>query len=588
MDQAPAQGGWRALTRLLRPFLRPYRGRIILVTALLVTQAVGNLVLPLFTADIINNGVVKGDIGHIWRTGGVMLGVVFALGALSIATTYVAVRVTTSTAASIRAAIYRRVQAFSGREMSRFGIPSLITRNVSDVDQVEIFLQLALTELVVAVVMSGGAVVMAVRESPALSLVLVVTIVVMAVIIVWTLAFSVPMARSVQAKIDRINRVMRDQITGARVIRAFGRTRFERDRFRAANADLTEVTLRITRLFALALPLLIGVINLVSVGVVWFGARLVGEGAMPIGNMIAFLSYLVIVLLYVLTAVTVMMLFSRAVASAERIGEVLHAVPAIADPARPAVPAKATGAVEFRSVTFGYPGSERSVLNELSFTFGPGQTSAIIGGTGSGKTTVLNVIMRFFDVTGGAVLVNGTDIRQQRAEELWSGIGLVPQTAYLFGGTVASNLRFGRPQATDAQLWHALEVAQARDFVASMPGQLDAPIDQGGTNVSGGQRQRLCVARALVRRSPLYLFDDCFSALDPATDARLRSALRAETHDAAVLIVAQRVSTIMHADQIVVLDAGAVAGIGTHQQLVASCAPYREIVASQLGEGEAA
>jgi ATP-binding cassette subfamily B protein len=590
MDQVadrPTGRGWHVLYGLVRTFLRPYAGRVGLVVALLMIQAAGILYLPLLNADIINKGVVEGDVGYIWRTGGIMLGIVFALCVVAVMMEYQAARISTGAVVAVRAAIYRQVQAFSGREMNRFGIPSLITRNINDVDQVELFLQLTLTQLVIAVIMCVGGLIMAVRESPVLSLLLLVTIPVMALIIVAALILAVPLFRSIQVKTDRINQVMREQITGIRVIRAFGRTRFEQDRFRDANADLNRVLLRVIRIFVVVVPALLGILNLSSVAVIWFGGRLVSEGSMPIGNMTAFIIYILQILMYVLVAVSVIVQVPRAVASAERIMQVINAVPAITEPSRPVIPVAVTGCVEFRHVTFGYPGSERPVLKDLTFILRPGQTSALIGGTGSGKTTLLNLILRFFDATGGAVLVNGTDVREQSAEQLRSAIGLVPQEAFLFSGTVASNLRFGKPEATDAQLWRALDVAQALDFVASMPGQLDAPIDQGGTNVSGGQRQRLCIARALVRRSSLYLFDDCFSALDAATDARLRDALRAETQDATAVIVAQRVSTIMHADQIIVLDAGGVVGIGTHQQLLTDCGPYRETVSSQLGEGVA-
>jgi ABC-type multidrug transport system fused ATPase/permease subunit len=590
MDQVadrPPGRGWHVLYGLLRIFLRPYAGRVGLVVALLMIQAAGILYLPLLNADIINKGVVEGDVGYIWRTGGMMLGIVFALCVVSVMMEYQAARISTGAVVAVRAAIYRQVQAFSGREMNRFGIPSLITRNINDVEQVELFLQLTLTQLTIAVIMCVGGLIMAVRESPVLSLLLVVTIPVMALIIVAALVLAVPLFRSIQVKTDRINQVMREQITGVRVIRAFGRTRFEQDRFRDANADLNRVLLRVVRIFVVVVPALLGILNLSSVAVIWFGGRLVSEGSMPIGNMTAFLIYILQILMYVLVAVSVIVQVPRGVASAERIMQVINAVPAITEPSRPVIPVTVTGCVEFRHVTFGYPGSERPVLKDLTFILRPGQTSALIGGTGSGKTTLLNLILRFFDATGGAVLVNGTDVREQSTEQLRSAIGLVPQEAFLFSGTVASNLRFGRPEATDAQLWRALDVAQALDFVASMPGQLDAPIDQGGTNVSGGQRQRLSIARALVRRSSLYLFDDCFSALDAATDARLRDALRAETQGATAVIVAQRVSTIMHADQIIVLDAGGVVGIGTHQQLLTDCRPYRETVSSQLGEGVA-
>jgi ATP-binding cassette subfamily B protein len=387
-----------------------------------------------------------------------------------------------------------------------------------------------------------------------------------------------------QKKIDRITEVLREQITGVRVIRAFDRTSYERDRFQAANADLTSTALRVNRIFALALPALLLIMNLSSVAVVWFGGHLIDSGQMPVGNLIAFLAYILQIMFAVMMAVFMVIFIPRAIASAARLEAVLQTQPAITDPAHPIEPEAVTGAVDFRNVTFGYPGGEKPVLHNLSFQLRPGATTAIIGGTGSGKTTLLNLIPRFFDVTEGMVRVNEVDVRQQPLETLWSSIGLVPQQAYLFRGTIADNLRFGKEDATEDELWHALEVAQARDFVAAMPEKLAAPVDQGGTNLSGGQRQRLAIARALVRRPRLYLFDDCFSALDAGTDARLRSALKPEARDAAVVIVAQRVSTILSADQIIVLDAGRIVGVGTHQELMSTTESYREIVASQLGE----
>ncbi len=576
------------MTRLVRTFLRPYARQVAVVVTLLAAQTVGNLYLPNLNADIINYGVVKGNVGYIWRTGAIMLGVTFALGAVAIVAVYWASRVSMGAGADIRAAVYGRVQSFSAREMNHFGTPSLITRNTNDVQQIQLFLQMALTLMVIAPIMSVGGVIMAVKEGAALSPLLAVAVPVMAAVIGLMLVTVVPLFRSMQIKIDRINQVLREQITGVRVIRAFLRTPSEQQRFGGANADLTATALRVNRIFALALPALMAILNLSSVAVLWFGGRLVDGGSMQIGNLTAFLTYIMQILIAVMMAVMMVILVPRAMASAERIEEVLTARPSVREPAHPVAPAHLTGRVEFRNVTFGYPGSEEPVLRDLSFTLHPGQTSAIIGGTGSGKTTLLGLIPRFFDVTGGSVLVNGTDVRDQELERLWAGIGLVPQAAYLFSGTVASNLRFGRPAATEAELWHALTVAQARDFVASMPGQLDAPIDQGGTNVSGGQRQRLSIARALVKNPALYLFDDCFSALDAATDARLRAALAAGTRQAAVVIVAQRVSTIMHADQIIMLDEGRIAGAGSHQELMAACAPYREVVTSQLGAGAAA
>jgi ABC-type multidrug transport system fused ATPase/permease subunit len=576
--------GWPVLARLLGCYLRPYTGPVGLVVVLLAVQAGGNLYLPALNASLINDGVLQGDVGEIGRLGGIMLGIVLALGVVSVVTVHRAARVATRAGADLRAALYRRVRQFSAGDMSRFGISSLVTRNVNDVQQVQLFLLTALNTLVTAVIMSIGAVIMAVREGPVLSLLLVVAAPAMALAVGAVVIAMISLFRAIQVKIDRINQLMREQITGARVIRAFLRTRSEQDRFREANGDITAIALRATRILAVIMPLLLGIANLSSVGVLWFGGRLVSESALSVGNLTAFLMYIMQILLALGSAVTVAVLIPRAIASAERIAQVLEHVPAIADPPRPVIRRRVSGAVRFRRVTFGYPGSERPVLRDLSFTLRPGQTSAVVGGTGSGKTTLLNLIPRFLDATSGSVLVHGVDVRKQSAAQLRAAIGLVPQTGFLFAGTVASNLRFGGPGATDEQLWHALEVAQARDFVASLPGQLEARIDQGGTNVSGGQRQRLSIARALVRRPRLYLLDDCFAALDTVTDARLRDALRVEAADAAVLIVAQRASTIMQADQIIVLDAGAIAGIGTHQELLAGCGAYRELVASQLDE----
>ena len=576
------------LTSLLRQFLRPYSGPVAIVVALLVAQTIGNLYLPNLNADIIDNGVEKGDVHYIWATGGVMLVIALAVGAVALVAVYFASRVAMGAGADMRAAVFGRVQGFSAREMNGFGTPSLITRNTNDIQQIQLFLQLAMTLMVIAPIMCVGGVIMAIKEGAALSLLLAVAVPVMAVVIGAMLIMVVPLFRSMQVKIDRINQVLREQITGARVIRAFVRGQAEAQRFGQANADLTATALRVNRIFALAMPSLMAILNLSSVAVLWFGGRLVSEGSMPIGNLTAFLTYILQILVAVMMAVMIVILVPRAVASAERVEQVLATEPAIAAPAHPVQPTRVRGLVEFRHVTFGYPGSERPVLRDLSFTFSPGQTSAIIGGTGSGKTTLLGLIPRLYDVTGGSVLIDGVDVRDRDLEELWHGIGLVPQASFLFSGTIASTLRLGRPEATDAELWHALQIAQASDFVASMPGQLDAVIDQGGSNVSGGQRQRLSIARALVKRPSLYLFDDCFSALDAATDARLRAALKPAAGEAAVVIVAQRVSTIMRADRIIVLDDGRIAGMGTHAELMVTCDAYREIVGSQLGAEAAA
>jgi ATP-binding cassette subfamily B multidrug efflux pump len=572
------------LIKLLRTYLRPYTREVTIVVVLTTVQAIANLYLPNLNADIINYGVVKGDINYIWRTGAIMLGITLVLGIIAIVAVYWSSIASMGIGRDIRAAVFERVQSFSAREMNQLGTPTLITRNTNDVQQIQLFMQIALTILVSAPIMAVGGMVMALREDVNLSALLIVIIPVMAAILGVMLVKAVPLFRSMQVKIDRINQVLREQITGIRVIRAFVQTSYEQQRFETANADLTSTALRVNRIFVLAMPALMGIMNLSTVAVLWFGGRLVDSGQMPIGNLTAFLMYLLQILVAVMMAVAMVILVPRAEASSARIEEVMNTTPSIADPMVPVQPPSTTGVVEFRGVSFGYPGGEHAVLSDLSFVLRPGETIAIIGGTGSGKTTLLDLIPRFFDVTAGEVLVDAVDVRRQALERLWSAIGLVPQRAYLFSGTVAENLRFGRDDATDEELWHALEVAQAREFVAAMPGQLDAPIDQGGTNLSGGQRQRMAIARALVKRPVVYLFDDCFSALDAGTDARLRAALDLETHNATVVIVAQRVSTIMHADRIVVMDGGRIVGLGTHSELMSGCDPYREIVESQLGE----
>ena len=576
------------LIRLLRTYLRPYLREVAFVVVLVSIQSVANLYLPNLNADIINNGVAKGDVPYIWRTGAVMLGVAIGMGIIAVIAVYWASTASMGVGRDLRGAVFGKVQTFSARELNQLGTASLITRNTNDVQQIQLFLQIALTLLVAAPIMAVGGVIMALRVDVQLSGLLLVILPIMAAIVGFMLLKGVPLFRVMQVKIDRINQVLREQIMGVRVIRAFNRTDYERERFETANADLTSTALRVNRIFVVAFPALMAVMNLTSVAVLWFGGHLVDNGSMSIGNLTAFMMYIIQILFSVMMAVAMVILVPRAEASAGRIQEVLTTVPSISDPADPNEPAASTGRVEFKAVTFGYPGGEHPVLEDLNFELRAGQTTAIIGGTGSGKTTLLDLIPRFFDVSAGTLLVDGVDVRQQSLERLWSVIGLVPQRAYLFSGSVADNLRFGNEHATDEELWHALEVAQAREFVAAMPEGLASPIDQGGTNVSGGQRQRLAIARALVKRPSIYLFDDCFSALDAGTDARLRAALRPETKKATVVIVAQRVSTIMQADHIIVLDDGRIVGIGTHTELMASCEPYREIVDSQLGEAAVA
>ena len=573
------------LVRMLKVSLRPYTAYTAIVLVLLLGVAVSNLYLPNLTADIINNGVVKGDTAYIWRTGGLMLAITLVVSTLQVIAVYFSSRIAMGVGRDLRADIFSRVQSFSTQDLHRFGAPSLITRNTNDVQQVQMFMVIALTVLASAPMMAVGGVIMALYEDARLSLLLVVVIPLMAGVIGALLVFAVPLFRAVQGKIDRINQVLREQITGVRVIRAFVRGAYEQQRFAEANADLTQTTLKVTRLFVLAMPAIMLILNVSSVAVIWFGGHLVDSGQMPIGNLLAFLNYLMLILMAVMMAAMMTIMIPRASACAERILEVLDTTPSIGDPADPKTPRR-TGAVEFRDVTFQYPGAERPVLHGISFELHPGQTTAIIGSTGSGKSTIANLIARAFDVTGGAVLVDGVDVREQRLQDLWEGIGLVPQQAYLFGGTVATNLRLGRPAATDDELWQALEIAQAEDFVRAMAAGLDEPVAQGGTTVSGGQRQRLAIARALVKRPRVLIFDDCFSALDAGTDARLRAALRRETADTTVLVISQRVSTIRHADRIIVLDEGEVVGLGTHGELVAGNPTYREIVDSQLRGSE--
>ncbi|MFN8126157.1 MAG: ABC transporter ATP-binding protein [Candidatus Nanopelagicales bacterium] len=573
---------------LVARYLRPYRRALIVVVLLVAIQAVANLYLPFLNADIINNGVVTGDIGYIVSTGALMLGITLVLGVVSVIAVYYSARTAMRFGRDVRGALFRSVEGFSLREMNDFGAPSLITRTTNDVQQVQMFVLLGLTMMISAPLTALGGIIMAMRTDVQLSALLLVIIPVMALVIGAMVFRAVPLFRSVQVKIDKINGILRENLSGIRVIRAFVRTQSEEQRFAVANDDLTDTSLRVTRLFALMMPSLMLIFNLSSVAVIWFGGHLVDDGSMQIGDLTAFLAYIMQILFAVMMAVMLMVMVPRAAASAERIQAVLETDPAISDPTDPAADPPVHGLVEFRDVEFRYPGAEDPVLCSISLTLRPGQTTAIVGSTGSGKTTLVNLIPRLYDATGGSVLVDGVDIRDLRQDDVWARIGLVPQKAFLFSGTVADNVRFGAPDADDAQVWRALETAQARGFVSEMAEGIESPIDQGGANVSGGQRQRLAIARALVREPAIYIFDDSFSALDYATDARLRAALNRTTGDATVIIVAQRVSTIRDADQIVVLDRGTVVGTGTHDELMADCETYREIVYSQLTAAEAA
>ena len=576
------------MTRLLRRYLWPYRTQLLIVLFLVAVQALSNLYLPSLNADIINNGVSKGDTAYIIRVGTYMLLVTFLLGVCSIVAVYFGSKVAMSFGRDVRSAVFRKVMSFSQKETNVFGTPSLITRNTNDVQQVQMVLVMAFNIMIMAPIMMVGGIIMALRQDVPLSGILVVVIPLVIVMIASVALRALPMFRSMQKKTDRINQVMRETLSGIRVIRAFVRTGYEERRFEDANSDLTNTQLRVNRLFAIMIPFLFGIMNLTTVAVVWFGGLRIDSGGMEIGNLSAFLQYVMLILFSVMMAAMIFVMVPRAAAAAERIQQVLDTEASIVESTTPTPLSVPHGVVEFSDVEFRYPGAEDAVLCGISFTARPGQTTAIIGGTGSGKSTLVNLIPRFYDATSGSVRVDGIDVRELRQEDLWSLIGVVPQKAFLFSGSVASNLRYGDKSADDDALWRALSTAQASDFVREMTDGLESQIDQGGTNVSGGQRQRLAIARAIVKRPKVFIFDDSFSALDFKTDQLLRAAMHRDTADATVIIVAQRVGTIMHADQIVVLDSGSVVGIGTHDELMKSCETYREIVFSQLTQEEVA
>jgi ATP-binding cassette, subfamily B, multidrug efflux pump len=576
------------LIRVLRTYLRPYRGAIAIVVVLQLVQTIATLYLPTLNADLIDNGVVKGDTGYIMRIGGVMIAITLVQVVCAIVAVYFGARTAMAFGRDVRAALFERVQSFSAREVGQFGVPSLITRNTNDVQQVQMLALMTFTLMVSAPIMGVGGIVLAVRQNVPLSSLLLVIVPLLAVIVFLIIRRMRPLFRLMQARIDRINQVLREQITGVRVIRAFVRDARERERFSVANSELYDVQLGVGRLMALMFPLVLLVVNVSSVAVLWFGGHLIDSGSMQIGSLTAFLSYLVQILFAVMMATFMFVLVPRAEVSSERIQEVLGTDSSVVPPADPVEISAVHGHLEVRDVEFRYPGAEAPVLQGVDLVARPGEITAVIGSTGSGKTTLLNLVPRLFDATGGRVLVDEVDVRRLDPALLATVVGLVPQKAYLFAGTVASNLRYGKADATDEELWHALEIAQARDFVEAMPDGLEAKIAQGGTNVSGGQRQRLAIARALVHRPEIYLFDDSFSALDYSTDAALREALARETAEATVVIVAQRVSTIRTADRIVVLEAGRVVGVGTHRELMERNDTYREIVLSQLTEQEAA
>ena len=575
------------LIRLLRAHLRPYRNTLIAIVVLQTVQTSAALTLPTLNARIIDKGVLTGDVSYIRSQGAVMLGFALIQIVFAVAAVYYGGKVAMSFGRDLRSSLFHQVTDFSSREVGAFGAPSLITRITNDVQQVQMLVVMACTMAIAAPITMVVGVVMALRQDVGLSVVLLVSMPAAAVILGVIVSRMVPAFRLMQDRIDQINRVLREQITGIRVVRAFVREPQETHRFRTANAELTDVSLRAGRLMSSMFPTVNLLINLSSVGVLWIGADRVADGDIQVGSLVAYLSYLVQILMSVVMATFTVSMIPRAAVSATRIQEVLDTETTVVPPAKPVLDIVTHGALEFRNVGFHYPGAEHAVLTDISFTTSAGQTTAIVGSTGAGKTTLVNLVPRLFDSTAGGVLVGGVDVRDLDPDVLWNSIGLVPQRPYLFSGTVASNLQFGKPDASEADMWEALEVAQADDFVRAMRGGLEARIEQGGTNVSGGQRQRLAIARALIRKPEIYVFDDSFSALDLTTDARLRTALVPYTRDAAVVIVAQRVSTISTADMILVLEDGQVVGEGTHEQLIRDCPTYAEIVQSQIGQDAA-
>lgn len=569
------------LKELLSTVLAKYKRYIWLVVAFQAVQSIAGLYLPTVNADIIDNGVVKNDVPYIWQMGAIMLGVTIVQITFSVGAVYFGSKVAMGFGRDVRRSLFHQVNDFSSREVAQFGAPSLITRITNDVQQVQMLVLMTCTLLLAAPFTTIGGVFLAMHQDLGLSRILVVAMPVLAVTLAVIIMSMVPTFRLMQERIDRINVILREQLTGIRVLRAFVREPEETERFRQANQAVTDTALRGGRLQSLMFPTATLFINISSVAVVWFGSDRIAEGIMKPGAMIAFLTYLTQILMSVMMATWMAALLPRASVSAERIQEVLHTPSSVVISASAITELSRTAELNFNDVGFHYPGAEEPVLKDINFTVRAGQTMAVIGSTGSGKTTLVNLVTRLFDATAGSVVLDGVDVRDLAPEALWSRVGIVPQKPYLFSGTIASNLQYGKDDATEEEMWEALRVAQAEDFVRAMPGDLDAVIAQGGTNVSGGQRQRLAIARALIRHPEIYLFDDSFSALDLTTDAKLRAALKPLAQNAVVLVVAQRVSTIRDADQILVLEDGECVGLGTHDELIATCPTYQEIVDSQ-------
>ncbi len=576
------------LNRLLARGLKPYLTPVLVVIVLQAIATMASLELPTLNAGIIDNGVAKGDTHYIWVHGGYMLGVSLIQVFAQIGAAFFGAQLAMAFGRDTRAAVFDNVLSFSSREVNQFGAPSLITRTTNDVQQVQQLVLMTLIMILGAPITMIGGVIMALRTDLTMSWIVLIAVVILGGVIGVLVTFMGPVFASMQKRIDALNRVLREQISGIRVVRAFVREPYERDRFAVANRDVTRTALTVGRAMATMFPIVLMILNVSTVAVLWVGSQQIDAGNIQIGQMTAFITYLMQILMSVMMATMMVIMVPRAAVCAERIMAVLDTDSTVVPPKNPVMEIGQAGNVQLRDVTFTYPGAEDPVLSDLTFDIRPGTMTAVIGATGAGKSTLVNLVPRLYDATGGTVEVDGVDVRTLDPEILWNRIGLVPQKPYLFTGTVGSNLRFGKPDATDEELWQALEVAQAADFVREMTGQLDAPISQGGTNVSGGQRQRLSIARALVKRPDIYIFDDSFSALDVTTDAKLRAALVAETRNSAVLVVAQRVSTIRDADDIIVMDAGRIVGRGTHDELLLTCETYAEIVDSQLSVEEAA
>ncbi|HEX7824574.1 MAG TPA: ABC transporter ATP-binding protein [Mycobacterium sp.] len=575
------------LWALLRQYVRPYRWLLAVVAGLQVVSTLASLYLPTINAQIIDDGVAKGDTGRIADLGGIMLGVTGLQVLCAVGAVFYGSRAGMGFGRDLRSAIFHHVTGLSAEETSRFGAATLLTRTTNDVQQIQLLVAMTCTMLITAPIMSVGGIVMAVHQNAGLSWLLLISVPVLGVANYWIISHLLPLFRSMQRLIDGINRVMREQLSGIRVIRAFAREPLERERFAKASQALSDTSLSIGRWQALMLPVTTLVINVSSVALIWFGGQRIDDGEMQVGSLIAFLSYFMQILMAVLLVTIILVLLPRAAVCAERITEVLSTVPAITSPEHPKRPEKVAGEIRVEAATFRYSGADRPVLQNVSFTARPGTTTAVVGSTGSGKSTLVSLICRLYDVTGGAVIVDGVDVRDYDTDQLWSAIGLVPQRGHLFSGTVAENLRYGKADATDDEMWEALRVSAADGFVSAHPEGLDMPVAQGGINFSGGQRQRLAIARAVIRRPAVYLFDDAFSALDVHTDARVRTALREVSADATVIIVSQRISTVAEADQVVVIDDGAVVGTGTHDTLLVDCPIYAEFADSQSVAGAA-